>query len=477
MLQFPKITTEDIVDEINRRKQVIFYSFFPDTGPLRRELYPKHTSFFRYGKTHRIRVFRAGNRVGKSIAGGYECVCHLTGIYPSWWTGRRFKRPVNILVAGESGKLTRDSIQLKIMGPAGEIGTGIMPRDCIIEMRAKQGIPDAIDTVRIKHIYGISTLQFQSYDQGREAFQATERDVIWFDEEPPLSVFTEGLTRTMTTKGIVMVTFTPLKGMSETVQFLDKQARMTHSCAVVSATWNDVPHLSESDKKEMLAAYPPHQRDARSQGVPALGSGAIYPVAESDFLIKPFQLPAHYRHIYSMDVGWNNTAAVFAAIDPDSRIVYITGEYKKGQAEPAIHASAIKMRAKGKTQPGVIDPASRNRSQNDGQQLLQMYRELGLNLIPAENAVEAGIYEVWQMLTLGTLKVFSNLALFLDEYRVYRRDDRGKIVKENDHLMDCMRYLVMSGLNLAEMELKQEQKEKAATIGHIRRSQHSWMGV
>lgn len=221
---------------------------------------------------------------------------------------------------------------------------------------------------------------------------------------------------------------------------------------VVSCTWSDVPHLDEDEITEMFKALPPHQRDARSKGIPSLGSGAIYPVPESEFVVAPFVIPKHWKHIYGMDVGWNNTAAVFAAIDPDSGVVYITSDYKRGQAEPSIHAAAVKQRAKGDKKPGVIDPASKGRSQHDGQQLLSMYRGLGLNLQEADNGVESGLYEVWQMLSTGKLKVFNTCQALLEEYRVYRRDEKGRVVKDNDHIMDALRYLCVSGIVLAKAE-------------------------
>lgn len=474
-IAMPIITKEMVIAEQRRRKQNIFYSLFPDAGVYRRELYTKHLEFFDCGKENRIRVMRAANRVGKTICGAYECVCHLTGIYPHWWTGRRFKRPVNVLIAGETGKLTRDSVQMKIMGDPANIGTGIMPKDLIQDIRAKSGIPDAMDTVRIKHLYGVSTIQFCSFDQGREAFQATERDIVWFDEEVPLDVYTEGLTRTMTTGGIVMLTFTPLKGLSQTVQFLEKQAK-DGNCRIINANWGDAAHLSEADKKEMLAAYPPHQRDARSQGIPALGSGAIYPIPESDYVVGSFAIPSHWKHVYGMDVGWNNTAAAFAAIDPGTGILYVIGEYKRGQAEPSVHASAIYQRARGKDKPGVIDPASRGRAQADGTQLLHLYRQLGLNIATADNAVESGIHTIWQMLSTGMMKVFNTCPLILDEFRVYRRDERGKIVKENDHILDSLRYLVNSGINLAAYDTG-GAKQADPYSRRITRTIGSWMST
>lgn len=214
---------------------------------------------------------------------------------------------------------------------------------------------------------------------------------------------------------------------------------------LVQATWDDVPHLDEEAKKELLAAYPPYQRDARTKGVPQLGSGAIYQVPESDILVSDFELPAYYPRAYGMDVGWNRTAAVWGARDPASNTVYLYSEHYRGQAEPVVHAMAIQSR--GKWIPGVIDPAAAGRSQKDGMQLLLQYREMGLDIDPAVNAVEAGIYAVWQLLSAGKLKVFKSLGNWLTEFRLYQRDTDGRIVKQNDHLMDATRYLIMSGLD------------------------------
>jgi len=208
------------------------------------------------------------------------------------------------------------------------------------------------------------------------------------------------------------------------------------------------PHLGEDEKAELLAACEPHLRRARSEGIPSLGSGAIYPVLEQDILVDPFPLkPWHYR-AYGMDVGWNFTAAVWMAWDKDTDIIYLYDCYKREKKEPEIHAASIKMRDAKNTQwVGAIDPASAGSGQADGSQLLKMYRKLGLKLIPADNAVEAGIYAVWSRLSTGRLKVVRGaMDPLLEEYRMYRRDEKGNIVKGNDHLLDSLRYLIMSGL-------------------------------
>lgn len=219
---------------------------------------------------------------------------------------------------------------------------------------------------------------------------------------------------------------------------------------VTMVTWDEVPHLSEENKKQMWASIPAYQRDARAKGIPMLGSGAIFPMLESEVICEPFSIPKYYPRVFGLDIGWNRTAAVWAAKDEDANKVYLYAEHYGASAEPAVHAAAI--RAKGAWIPGVIDPASRQRSMTDGSRLVEQYSNYDLTLFPADNSVDAGISTVWDMLSGGRLKVFSTLQNWRNEFRIYRRDEKGKIVKKDDHLMDATRYLIMSGLPYASTE-------------------------
>lgn len=227
-----------------------------------------------------------------------------------------------------------------------------------------------------------------------------------------------------------------------------EKADKSHTKAIIMAGWDDAPHLDDDDKENLLKSCEPHLRDSRSKGIPHLGSGAIYPVSPDDILVEPFQIKPWFYRGYGFDVGWNFTAAVWFAWDKDTDVVYLYDCYKREKAEPEIHASAIRRRNVRNTQwVGAIDPAARSRGQADGKQLLQLYRKEGLKLVPADPAVEAGIYSVWSRLSTGRLKVVRGpLSPWIAEYRMYRRDIKGKIVKTNDHLMDATRYAIQTGL-------------------------------
>lgn len=217
---------------------------------------------------------------------------------------------------------------------------------------------------------------------------------------------------------------------------------------IVTCTWDDVPHLDAKAKARLLESYPSYQKEARSKGVPSLGSGSIYQVPESLIRIAPFEIPRHFKRGYGLDVGWNRTAGVFGAWDQDTQTMFIYDIHYLGQSEPTTHAEAIK--ARGKWLPGKIDPAARGRSQEDGDKLIDTYREKGLNLTEADHAVEAGLTLVNDLLVSGRLKVFATCGYWFEEYRLYRRDEKGQIVKQFDHLMDATRYLILSGVSWLE---------------------------
>lgn len=444
--------------------------WFVDGTPYSIAACPKHRAFFDAGSGYNQRTFMAGNRCGKSIAGAYEAACHATGIYPPWWKGRRFDHPTHGWAVGSTARATRDTAQKELIGRIGAWGTGMIPRDQIGKYWALSGVPQGIDVIQVKHISGgLSTIGFKNYEQPASAFYGTDLHWVWLDEECPQDIYNECLIRTMTTDGIVFNTFTPLKGLTpQVVRFLEQadylagakkilslptakadgeddegeDARLvdiTSSKAVIQAGWDDAPWLTEKSKEEMLADTPPHLREARRVGTPAMGSGNVYPISLETMLVEPFEIPGFYKRMFALDVGWNRTAALWLAIDPNTGTWYITDEHYLAEAEPPIHASAI--RTRGVWIPGVIDPASRGRTQNDGTQMIRLYKDLGINIVPANNAVDAGLQGMWQRMSTGGLKVFNTLHNFAREFVLYRRDNNGKIIKEHDHLMDCLRYL------------------------------------
>lgn len=211
----------------------------------------------------------------------------------------------------------------------------------------------------------------------------------------------------------------------------------------VHAGWDDVPHLTEQTKRELEASTPPYLRKARTKGLPGLGAGAIYPVDLDDGIYcTPFPIPEFWEKAYGMDVGWKRTAAVWLTQNPSDGVMYAYAEYYRGRALPLIHSEAIQTR--GRWIKGAIDPASRASSQSDGKKLFVQYKDAGLHLRLANNAVTAGIDHVWTLLSTRRLRFFNTLSYLPKEYEMYHRDEDGVIVKENDHLLDALRYVIMT---------------------------------
>ena len=165
----------------------------------------------------------------------------------------------------------------------------------------------------------------------------------------------------------------------------------------------------------------------------------IYPMPDTDLVVKEFSIPDNWPRGYGLEVRWNAAAALWGALDPESDVLYLYSEYF-GETDPAVHVAAIRSRAD--WIQGLIDPAANGRNQADGQGLIQTYRNLGLDLAAIDNPIESGILNVWQRMHSGRLKVFASLSKYLDERRLYRRDERDQIVKERDHLQDAARCLV-----------------------------------
>ena len=169
----------------------------------------------------------AGNQLGKTYCGAAELAIHLTGRYPNDWPGRRFDKPVRAWAGSTGFEATRDGVQRLLVGePKNEElwGTGAIPGDTILATPRANGVPNGLNGVSVRHVGGdVSILGFKSYDQGREKWQGETLDVVWFDEEPAMDIYMEGLTRTNATGGMVFMTFTPLKGMSDVVEMFIKE--------------------------------------------------------------------------------------------------------------------------------------------------------------------------------------------------------------------------------------------------------------
>jgi len=412
--------------------------------------YTKQAEFHAAGAHFRERALLAGNQLGKTLGAGMEGSYHKTGRYPQWWKGRRFPGPTKWWASNNSNESVRDNPQRILMGPGKQWGTGTIPKDAIGDVTMARGFPNLVDTVQIKHKSGgYSQLQFKAYEQGREAWQGeTLTGGIWFDEEPPVEIYSEGIAR-LAPGALAYLTATPLLGMSEVVCYFyphpDNSDRH-----LTQMTIEDAGHYTEKERAQRIAGYAAHEREARAKGIPMLGSGRIFPVADSDLEEDAIAtIPAHWPQMVALDFGYNHPfAAVHGAWDRDADVVHILNTYRESEKTPPIHVAAIKPWGAWLRCAWPHDGTQNQKG--EGVPLADLYRKAGLKMLPEHATfhsggyhVEPGITEMLTRMQTKRLRVARHLRDWFAEFHTYHRKD-GKIVKERDDLMDATRALLMS---------------------------------
>lgn len=393
---------------------------------------------------------------------------HLTGRYPEWYTGIRFAKPVMFGVAGVTNELTRDILQRELFGdPSDEkkLGTGTVPIEYIGKRDRKAGVPNAYETVKVKHVSGgWSSVNLKCYEQGPKKFMGVRWDGAWLDEEPPSDILSQVRRSTFSrSSSVILMTFTPEEGMTSVVQQLFNKLEVGQ--ALVTATWDDAPHMTPEVQAAKLATIPEHEREMRSRGIPFAGAGLVFPIVQSRIIVDPFPIPRHFRRIIGIDLGWDHPFAAAQVLhDADTDTVYVASEYRESKVTPPIHAAAIK--PWGEWIPIIWPPDGLQTEKGSGAPLANQYRAQGLYLLPHHFTnppgpdqeegrggigVEPGLIEMLTRMQTGRFKVFSTCRHFLEEARMYHRDEHGKVVKLNDDVISAVRYAVMS-LRFAQTE-------------------------
>lgn len=433
----------DVLESLKRLRREKAALFF--------EPYPPQQEFFDLGTSKRERCLMAGNQNGKTFAGAFEMMCHLTGDYPDWWLGRRFPHAVKAWACGESGTVVRDVLQKLLVGPPeieGEWGTGMIPREALLETTRARGVPNLLDNIVVRHkTGGFSILHFKSYEQGRTKFQGDSIHVGWCDEEPDVEIYTEILTRTNATGGLIYMTFTPLKGASKTVlRFTDEPDMKDRGLVVM--TLYDAKHISEEQRLKIIASYQAHERDARVYGTPMHGDGLIFPWSQ-DAIQEPRidDLPDAWTKLWGVDFGIDHPfAAVLTAWDRDADIIHVIHTIRMKDTYPLQHAVPMKKIA---ANVRVAWPRDGHNRHDDGEEFHLHYKRQGLLMMPYHAqwedggvSTEAGVLEMNERFQTGRLRVASHLNEYFDEHRSYHRK-KGLIVKERDDIMSATRIAIM----------------------------------
>lgn len=394
----------------------------------------------------------AGNQLGKTLSAGNEVSFHVTGEYPDWWEGRRFAGATNWWVGNNSNELVREGPQRILLGEGRNWGTGTIPRSSLAGAPTMaRGFPDLVDVVQVKHKTGsISTIQFKAYEQGRKSWQtATLRGGIWFDEEPPMDIYMEGLARITATSGLTLMTMTPLLGMSEVVLLFFPQPSTPYR-ALVQMEIGEANHFTPEERDVIIASYKEHQRDARARGLPMLGEGVVFPVARSDIEVPRRKIPSHWHQLGGCDFGYGDHpfAAALVHWDKDADTLYVTHAYKEKKPEPHLHVSSLRGW-------GDLDalrfayPHDGSRQWGNSGPVKDVYRREGMRFLAEHSTFleggyspEAAAQQVLARMQTGRFKIFEDLEELFYEISTYHRKD-GFLVQENDDLLSAVFKTIM----------------------------------
>jgi hypothetical protein len=462
-----------------------------------RALAHKHMAFINATKDYRTCVWLACNRGGKTFTQGTIVAYHATGKYPDWWGGRRFKKCTHVLVIGPDYDQLRNGIQKYLLGSFDEPGTGFIPKDQLLidKCRTVHGVPGTYKLLKVRRATGeICTIEFGSADAGAAKYAGSQFNLVVIDEPIPLDLYSELLMRTTSVDngdpnvrmGQMLINFTSVDGWIPILEhFLPNKDIPSsnigpHGEYIVQMELDDIPNfiLSTEQKQAMLATTPPHQLAARTTGVPSVGASAVYPVPVDVWTCNSFSIPNYWPRSYAVDPGIKNVGCVYAAMDPDSGVIYVYDDYQTYSRDDATNvAQSIDMtclqigrRLLGDWVIGAADPNSIKQLAGDAsKRLLTLYRDNGLNLIRPEIINrETGITEVLAMLSSGKIQVFrDNCMGLIREITNYQRNEKGDPIRRNDHRVDALRYLVMAKNRIFRQnpELFDDEEESSYDTG------------
>lgn len=439
--------------------------------------FPHQIKFFSTGDYER-RGILAANRIGKTVSTCFETACHLTGRYPEWWPedAKRFDKPVTVMCAGEGWQQVAMVLQNELLGTqdikiADNIGTGMIPRDAIKFETMRNDGANCMG-VEIRHKSGqYSYLVFANYTQEVRQMQGFKLTLAVFDEQPPDDFFSEIVTRTATTQGQVLCSFTPLKGLNGLVsKFWHREEGYEH----IRVSWDDCPEydpwgepfLLNETRQQLERDYLPHERDARRNGVPVMGKGAVFQIRNwptyktGDY---DFRNISGFERIIALDLGLVNDRTVISLMywHPEEQEGWLhTQIVVKGteEANPMNYINHL-MRPEVFGTPIVLPPdaGTPGRYTMSSQSIRELFEQYGLNVHPdpitnppdeqgrKTNHKSFGINIMRQMLELGTLHVNENCVEFLREAQNYYADEKGRF-SDPDDCIDSARYALIGCL-------------------------------
>lgn len=422
------------------------------------KIHNKQLAFHKCQKKNRW-VF-GGNRSGKTECGAAEAVYMARGIHPY----RENRKDVFGWVVSLSTQVQRDVAQAKVLH--------YLNPSWIEDVTMLSGKKDSlkygiIDQIRVKNVFGgISVIGFKSCDQGREKFQGSSLDFVWFDEEPPQDIYEECRMRVLDKSGDIFGTMTPLKGLTFIYDEIFLNRGNSKEVWFEFMEWLDNPFLKREEFEELSASLTPEQLESRRYGRFKSNTGLVYPeFDENYFVIDPFPVPSEWQDLISIDPGLNNPlSAHWYAVDYDGNVYVVAEHFEKGK-DVSYHANAIKRISESlgwKKMPNgnieaIIDSAANQKTLALNKSVTELFFEHGISANPKVNKdLFSGIERVKQYLNKQEFKpklyIFKNCVNLIREFKSYWWGDGDSPKKYDDHSLDELRYYLMRKPSLSPIK-------------------------
>ena len=441
----------------------------------------KQIAFHRCKKRNRW-VF-GGNRSGKTECGAAETVYLARGTHPY----RKNKPNVFGWVVSPTAQVQRDVAQKKVLH--------YLRPDWIADIVMTSGRKDSpqtgvIDQIVVKNVFGgTSVIGFKSFDQGREKFQGSSLDFVWFDEEPPKEIYEECLMRVIDKRGDIFGTMTPLKGLTFLYEEIYLNRKNNPEIWYEFMEWEDNPYLSHKEIKLMESTLDESTLQSRKLGRFCTREGLVYPeFDERVHVVQPFPVPPEWQDNISIDPGLKNPlSAHWYAVDYDENVYVIAEHYAAGK-DIDYHAQAIhamseslgwKRDGKGRVS-ALIDSAAQQRTLASQKSVAELFYERDILANPrVEKDLFSGISRVKSYLNRGNglpdLYIFSSCPNLIREIKSYFWGSGDAPVKRDDHAMDELRYYLMSRPKNAppeeeESAVKRDKERRARKLMRSKRS-------
>ena len=444
LIDFSKIDIEKLPPDKRRRLlQLLREKKTRQLDALRKyKILPAPAQFHKTEKPYAILL--GGNRSGKTEALCADVAMTARDMHPHFDT----KHIKNLWVGSTTWQSVGEVLwkeKLKHYIPASLIKN-------IIWHNKQRGIPLYLE------LHNEKVIEFKSYEQGREAFQARSIPYIALDEQASEGIWQECQMRVLDCDGVIRQALTPIIYQEYLKKIVD---------APPPEYWIGYANLNDNRRSRggfvpdhgidsLIQSWPESVRKTRIEGRFAAFAGVVFQEWNpEEHLVLPRDLPKSWEWYISIDFGYNNPfCALLVAKDPDG-CYWFVDEHFQSHTLMQDHAKVLqKWKDKYPIKDIFADHAAQDRAELDA---------LGIHTKAQKKNVVRSIEAM-----SGALRIMGNNKSRVKIFRDMANDPRGcpnlireipayrwaekkeefnakeEVIKLDDHAVDAAKALIFS---------------------------------